>query len=320
MERVQPQIDPYARDDGRLGVSLVSLSEIVLPCLQAADVGSVAEVGAYAGDLTELLLDAGFRVTAIDPSPQDELEALVDGRPDLELLRMTSLEALDRIELPDAVILDGDHNHYTVSEELRRIRERAGGGPAAAAAAARRVLAARAARRLLRAQLIPADHRQPTVEWSGIHPDEAGLTRKGMPYQWPAALEGGPRNGVLTAVEDFLAQYPGLRLAVVPAFFGLGVVWDSSAPWNDSLADLLEPLDRNPLLARLEANRVRHLAEARFLVVRSEFEAEREGRVDDLLTKLLGSRIFALAERLSRLRKGGRPAFSKDELRRALSS
>ena len=320
MERVQPQIDPYARDDGRLGVSLVSLSEIVLPCLQAADVGSVAEVGAYAGDLTELLLDAGFRVTAIDPSPQEELEALVDGRPDLELLRMTSLEALDRIELPDAVILDGDHNHYTVSEELRRIRERAGGGPLPLLLLHDVCWPHGRRDDYFAPELIPADLRQPTVEWSGIHPDEAGLTRKGMPYQWPAALEGGPRNGVLTAVEDFLAQYAGLRLAVVPAFFGLGVVWDSSAPWNDSLAELLEPWDRNPLLARLEANRVRHLAEARFLVVRSEFEAEREGRVDDLLTKLLGSRIFALAERLSRLRKGGRPAFSKDELRRALSS
>ena len=38
------------------------------------------------------------------------------------------------IPLPDAVIVDGDHNYYTVSEELRLIGERAPGASPAAAA------------------------------------------------------------------------------------------------------------------------------------------------------------------------------------------
>jgi hypothetical protein len=150
-----------------------------------------------------------------------------------------------------------------------------------------------------------------------VFPGEPGIYAEGMPYRWPAAREGGPRNGVLTAVEDFVARDDGLRLAVVPAFFGLGVVWHSDVPWAGAVADVLEPWDRNPLLERLEANRVRHLASARFLIVRAEFEAEREARKDDLLARMEGSRSFALAERISRLRQGGRPAFTKDDVRRA---
>ena len=41
-------------------------------------------------------------------------------------MRETSLEAFQTMEIPEAMILDGDHNYYTVSEELRLLAERAG--------------------------------------------------------------------------------------------------------------------------------------------------------------------------------------------------
>src|SRR3954447_10047816 len=107
-------------------------AELILPCLDAAGVRSIVEVGAFAGDLTRVLVDwagtAGGRVTAVDPSPQDGLVALARERPELELIRETSLTALPALpELPDAVVIDGDHNYYTVREELRLIGERAPG-------------------------------------------------------------------------------------------------------------------------------------------------------------------------------------------------
>ena len=126
------QIDPYANDPGRWAHSLIHHSELLLPCLDIAGARSVAEVGAYAGDLTGVLVDwaakSGARVWAVDPSPQDELVRLDREREELELVRETSLEALPRIPLADAVVIDGDHNWYTVSEELRLIAERAGDG------------------------------------------------------------------------------------------------------------------------------------------------------------------------------------------------
>ena len=47
-------------------------------------------------------------------------------------------------------------------------------------------------------------------------------------------------------------------------------------------------------------------------------ERERNHRRNQLLLKLLESKSFALAERISSLRQGGKPAISKDDVRRAL--
>ena len=86
-----------------------------------------------------------------------------------------------------------------------------------------------------------------------------GVYPGGLPYRHPAAREGGPRNGVLTAIEDVVHGRDELRLAVVPAFYGLGVVWDTRLPWSSALADLLA-IRWQPPARRLEANRVLHVA------------------------------------------------------------
>ena len=49
--------DPYLHDPNRWGVSMAQSAELLLPCLDAAGVRSVAEVGAFAGDLTEVLVE-----------------------------------------------------------------------------------------------------------------------------------------------------------------------------------------------------------------------------------------------------------------------
>jgi Methyltransferase domain len=323
MHRLGVRIDSYANDEGRLGVSLTNLAEVLLPCLDAAAVQSVVEVGAYAGDLTELLLDRANgldgQVVAIDPQPQKELEELGEARDNLKLIRDTSHNALERIELPDAVVIDGDHNYYTVSEELRLIGERAPGADLPLLLLHDVCWPHGRRDDYFAPELIPEEYRQPTVEWGGVFPGDPGIHPEGMPYRWPAAREGGPRNGVLTAVEDFVASDDRLRLAVVPAFFGLGIVWHDDTPWADAVAKVVAPWDRNPLLERLETNRARHLAAARFLIVRAEFESEREARKDELLRRMLGSRTFALARQISRLRGRGRAAFSEADVRRALA-
>ncbi len=135
--------------------------------------------------------------------------------------------------------------------------------------------------------------------------------------------EGGPRNGVLTAVEDFVAGRDGLRLAVVPAFFGFGAVWHTAAPWAGDVARILDPFDRHPVLERLEGNRVHHLAQSHARAVELWEARERIARQDAVLRRLLASSAFAVAERLSTLRDRagvGREhsIVSKDEIRRAL--
>jgi hypothetical protein len=310
-------LDPYSHDPARWGASLAHSAELLLACLDAAGTRSVVEVGAFAGDLTRVLVDwAAERdatVTAIDPAPQPDLEALQG----IELVRRTSLDALPEIPLPDAVIIDGDHNYFTVSAELRLIGERAPGAELPLLLFHDVCWPHGRRDDYHDANSVPADFRHPVADGKGgLFPGDAGLRRGALPYPRSAAQEGGSRNGVLTAVEDFVAARERLRLVVVPVFFGFGAVWHLDAPWSDALSALLDPWDRHPVLERLERNRVLHIAQEFVL-------AQRVARQEAVLRRMLESKAFAIAERLSKLRvrAGIAPAqsvISRDEIRRAL--
>jgi Methyltransferase domain len=303
-------------------------AEVMLACLDAVRARSIVEVGAFAGDLTSLLLDwaaeSAARVSAIDPSPKEALVQLDRETPELSLIRETSLEALPRIPLPDVVIIDGDHNYYTVSEELRLIGERAGGAELPLLLFHDVCWPHGRRDDYFAPESIPEEHRQPIAgNGTGLFPGEPGLRPGGVPYPRSAAHEGGPRNGVLTAIEDFVANRDGLRLVVVPAFFGFGVVWHRSTPWDNDLAKLLDPWDRNPWLERLETNRVYHIAESHARQTEVWKLRERLTRQEALLRRMLESSAFSVAERLSRVRKRAgvgptQSVVSKDEIRRAL--
>lgn len=327
---------PRAADFGG-GYSLISLAEILFPCLEAVEAKLVLEVGAYRGQLTRELLawaaKEGARVTAVDPDPPPELLKLGEEHPELELLLETSHDVLRRQSLPDVVIIDGDHNYYTLSEELRLIGEKAPGADVPLLMfhdvgwphARRDTYCA--------PERIPEEHRQPLAHDIALAPWEPGVATGGIPFQWAAEREGGPRNGVRTALEDFVDQRQGLRLAIVPAFFGFGVLWHEDAPWANAVASIVEPWDRNPLLERLEAHRVTHLA--KLLERSAELDAARDRIADrvqllrergqrlreqeKLLRAMLRSRAFAVAEQLSRLHGRGRPLFSRQQVRGVLS-
>src|SRR4051812_36202116 len=196
---------------------MAQMTELMLPCLDAVGARSVVEVGAFAGDLTRVLVQwaaaSGARVVAIDPEPQDALVELDRERDELELIRETSLEALPRIPLPDAIVIDGDHNYYTVSQELKRIGERAQGRDLPLLLFHDVCWPHGRRDDYFAAEEIPDDFRQPMADdQGGIFPGDPGLVPGGLPYPRSAAREGGPRNGVLTAAEDFVADREGLRL------------------------------------------------------------------------------------------------------------
>lgn len=203
---------------------------LIRPALEAADCREIVEVGSEGGAHTVRLLDwcaeVGARLHVIEPEPQYDVDALRASHPGrLVFHESTSLEVLDKIDGADAVLLDGDHNWYTVHHELLAL-ERAHGERFplvflhdVAWPFARRDMYYAPAR-------IPGDYRHPYSKGGLRRGEEAPVQNDGLaPELYKALHEGGPRNGVLTAVEDFLARTPlRLRFELLPVDFGLGLV------------------------------------------------------------------------------------------------
>jgi predicted O-methyltransferase YrrM len=293
--------------------SLASFGELLAACLDAIDAVSVVEIGAYEGEFTRLLLSwargSGGKVTAIEPDPGPRLLELRDDQPELVLLDQTSHEALRELPPADAVFIDGDHNHFTVLGELRLI-DRAAASNGLPLVVLHDVCWPHARRDTYYApERIPEEHRQPLAHDALIAPGVSGLASAGLRYGWVACEEGGPRNGVLTAVEDFLAGRDELRFGLVPIYFGLGLIWPREVVWAGRVRELVEPWDRNPILERLEAERVANLV-----------DRHRSDQQRAFMRSLLDSRAFALAERVSRIRQGGAPVFSREQVRRLLDA
>jgi hypothetical protein len=328
---------PRVNDALQWGYSLSNVREILLPCLDAIEARSVLEIGAFEGDLTADLLDwaegAGATVAGMDPLPPDRLRELSARRPELDLIEETSHDYLASVDsLPDAVVIDGDHNYFTLSRELELI-DGIAPGPSMPLLLFHDVLWPHARRDTYYApERIPEEHRPPIGKDVGLAPGNPGVAEMGLPFIWAALEEGGPGNGTMTAIEDFMATRSGLRLAIVPAFFGFGLIWHEDAPWADRVAEAIAPFDRNPVLERMEANRVEHLVAGQgrareLLALKDDYdELYREleslkgknARQEDLLRRLESSGAFGIAERISALRQRGKPTFSREEVRELL--
>jgi hypothetical protein len=323
-------LDPTAHDRGAWGASLLYNAELVLGVLDVAGGDSVTEVGALDGDLTRLLLlwagRSGGQVIAVDPAPHRDLETLAHDNAELRLIREPSHSALTRAPLSDTIILDGDHNYWTVSEELRIIAERAAVEERQLPVVLLHDVGWPHGRRddYYAPEQIPAEHRLPIAPEGRLYPGDPGTRAGALPFHYPAAREGGPRNGVLTAVEDFVSGRDHLQLAIVPTFFGMGLIWDRALPQAASLTELLSEWDRNPYLDRLERNRVLHLVNTQ-LQLSAVRDAERRlaqqsqqlDRQRQLLERMLRSRAFRAVEQVWRLRHRD-PGFSREKIRRVL--
>jgi hypothetical protein len=244
--------------------SMAEFSDLILPALSTAGARHVVEIGAEAGTMTRLLLDhtqqAGGSFVSIDPSPDPAVEALFASASHARLVRDTSIAAISSLNA-DAWIIDGDHNWWTVYHESQaiweRVREKDGdflvfyhdvGWPWG-----RRDL-------YYAPDRIPPSFRHPHAFDRGVTLDVPEAVMGGFRGEgrWACALrEGGPKNGVLTAIEDFvIGKEERLLWAQIPAVFGLGVLFERDASWSTELAGLLGPYHLNPLLARLERNRL----------------------------------------------------------------
>lgn len=202
----------------------------IKPILETAAPQRIMEIGADRGLNTSHLLGycqaTGCRLDVVDPAPQPELnQVLADFGDEYTYFPLKSLDAIPMAAAPDVVMLDGDHNWYTVHAELHLLYSP--GRAVTPPIVLMHDVAWPYARRDMYydPEGLEEDQRH-AYAYRGLEPGRSELVEGGMNGMLANALaEGGPKNGVLTAVEDFVRETSvDVRLHVLPFFNGLGIL------------------------------------------------------------------------------------------------
>lgn len=278
--------------------SLSNFSSIILPLLGARAPRRICEIGIERNLMTEVLLrfccDSDVDYVGIDPNISSESADSIAAM-GFSVLRSPSLDALGCMEPADVYFVDGDHNYYTVLRELRLIRSQADKHQVSPLLVLHDVGWPCDRRDLYYLpHTVPEDARKPSSYNEGVslgtdHLIDGGIAPNGD-FAW-SKVRGGPDNGVLTAVEDFIAsESQGWTLTIVPGLFGLGILCDLNAQPEgvqgrlDQLSSATEQL--GDLLAILEYNRLdlytQVLARDRDLIAAQAVAEERSVRIRTL--------------------------------------
>lgn len=222
-------------------------SSHIEPVMRAVKPRRVMEIGADDGYNTRRLLafcrETGAKADIVDPAPSHRLQDAIDAHPaECTYHKAPSLEAIPRAAAPDIVLLDGDHNWRTVYEEFTALYEHAAKSKVAAPVILFHDAGWPYARRDMyyAPERIEQEFRHPYA-FKGIEPGTSELTEGGLNAHFANAdHEGGARNGVLTAAEDFIAEWPDkIHFRLLPFFNGLGI----SAPDTRMTPELQATID-----------------------------------------------------------------------------
>lgn len=237
---------------------------ITRPILEKANATKVVEIGAEYGVGTKKILEyivpkKGLLIS-IDPFPLFDADQWVaDNKPYYSILRKFSLQVLADLKDYDAILVDGDHNWYTVYHELQAIEESFKDKDLPIVFLhdiswpyARRDL-------YYNPQTIPDEFRHPYAK-KGMLPNQNKLSDNGgINYNLYNAVEANtPQNGVLTAVEDFIKETSReLVLIKIPIFHGFGILIEKH---RTELIDFaLELSSKSELLELSEKERIQNL-------------------------------------------------------------
>ncbi len=186
--------------------------QFAIPLARTRQWRSFCEIGSRKGDSADVLLGLPeVSLTIIDPGLDSDLTRRYSTDRRVTVHKVISLKALPLVVGPfDCILIDGDHNWYTVYNELRLIREREllrSGGMIffhdVSWPYGRRDM-------YYQPELIPTaylhayERKAPVAGQSELvesEDPEATLCN--------ATHEGGKKNGVLTAIEDFMKEHEG---------------------------------------------------------------------------------------------------------------
>lgn len=236
---------------------------VIRPIFDLTKPASIVEIGASEGLHTRRVLEYcrenGATLDVIDVFTLPDLKGWEqEYGSHLRVHIAKSIDALPHLHHYDAVLIDGDHNWYSVYHELLLIEkeaQRRGKFPI--------VLLHDTAWPFDRRDGyqnpddIPVEFRQPYERGFPLRDSVLLQTKEqGAPYRaWFATRQGGARNGVLTAIEDFLEQTEvELRLVTIPAYFGCSIITPLSLGRDvPGLTEFLDTIETSPLLSILGA-------------------------------------------------------------------
>lgn len=237
--------------------SLSEAREFIFDIIDKIGARSVCEIGSEGGLMSEELharyrsgqLD---RLTVIDPFPTPTVASYADDK-GCKVLPKLSLDALPDLPAHDVYILDGDHNYFTVYGELKQLVRHEN-----SLFIMHDISWPWAYRDLYYdASILPDSAKNDPVD-AAIHPSSGGIVPAGFDgrgHYTVAAQEGGDTNGVFRAVEA-ISQEHNIEFTSVPALFGIGFVRMQSFPHEAILAKALDISSLEPMLYRLEENRL----------------------------------------------------------------
>lgn len=275
----------------------------ILPIILQLAPRQIMEVGAEFGWNTRRLLDycreTGAKLHVIDPVLHPDLAAtLADFSEEYVFIQGKSLQSIAAAPPPDLVLLDGDHNWYTINAELHLLYRRAAEAGVAPPLALMHDCAWPYARRDMYydPESLEGSKRRPYA-YLGCVPGRSQLSEEGINRHLANALhEGGPRNGVLTGIEDFIAQaQPRVTLHVLPFFNGLGILVPDARSTPELEALIASFTQRESLLQTATELEESHM---RALVENAELASRFTRRTDALIRarKLLAQRAEEIAQ------------------------
>ena len=235
-------------------------TNIILPIIKGINASYIVEVGSDTGINTENILEYcmehNAHMAAIDPFPRfdvDEFKAKYGDK--FEIYTELSLNRLPLLGDYDVILLDGDHNWYTLYNELKVIEGKFKdkkfpivflhdiGWPYA-----RRDL-------YYNPEDIPEVYRQPYKKL-GMYPGKTELQEVGLnAHLYNAIYENNAKNGVLTAIEDFISESNlEFSFKFINAYHGLGILFSNDDETENIVKNVIKSAG---LLDNLEEERVK---------------------------------------------------------------
>ena len=203
---------------------------IISPVIHATKPARILEVGALGGENTKNICTtfSDAEVMVVDPVPSFDIGSLQSELNNMKFYKDLSLNVIPEIGRFDVGIIDGDHNWYTVYNELKLIESSHGASARDFPVLIFHDISWPYGRRDLyyNHTTIPDEFCHPHAK-KGIAPGKRELVNDGGLNKQlnNALLEGGEKNGVLTAIEDFIAESDiDFIFKKIQVYFGFGIL------------------------------------------------------------------------------------------------